>query len=143
MRDGGLFLVSKGIDGKANAMTIGWGLVGTIWREPIFMVAVRLSRFTYKLLEESKSFTICLPSKKMAHSLEVCGIKSGRDMDKFQELKLTPVESHTIEAPFIEECPVHYECKIVYKNELRPGKLHNVLEKDVYPNGDYHVKNTT
>ena len=55
----GLLLVAAGADGAPNAMTIGWGTIGVIWRKPIFTVLVRHSRYTYKLLEESDSFTIC------------------------------------------------------------------------------------
>jgi len=139
MRDGGLFLVSAGKDGKPNAMTIGWGLVGTIWRKPFFTVAVRLSRYTHKLIEESGEFTVCLPAKGMEHALEVCGTKSGRDIDKFQERGFTAEKGHMVKAPYIAECPVHYECSVAYETELRPGQLEAELEKEVYPTGDYHV----
>ena len=139
MRDGGLFLVSAGKDGKPNAMTIGWGLVGTMWREPFFTVAVRLSRHTHKLLEESGAFTVCLPAKGMGEALEICGTKSGRDMDKFKELGLTAKAGSTVGAPYIDECPVHYECKVAYETELKPGQLEEELENNAYPSGNYHV----
>jgi len=139
MRGGGLFLVSAGRDGKPNAMTIGWGLVGTMWRQPFFTVAVRLSRHTHKLIEESEEFTVCLPAKGMEKELDVCGTKSGRDIDKFEELKLTAAKGREVDAPFIAECPVHYECRVAYKTELRPGQLDVSLEVDCYPSGNYHV----
>jgi len=139
MRNGGLFLVSAGKDGKPNAMTIGWGLVGTMWRQPFFTVAVRLSRYTHKLIEESGEFTVCLPAKGMESALEVCGTKSGRDMDKLKELGLTAAKGREVDAPYIVECPVHYECKVAYKTELKPGQLERTLEADVYPGGNYHV----
>ena len=139
MRRDGLYLVAKGMDGPANAMTIGWGLVGTMWRKPFFIVAVRLSRHTYKLLEESDGFTVCLPSKGMAEALDFCGTKSGRDYDKFKELGLTAKKGLLVEAPYIEECPVHYECKIAFKSEVKHGALPDEIEEDVYPNKDYHV----
>jgi flavin reductase (DIM6/NTAB) family NADH-FMN oxidoreductase RutF len=139
MRDGGLLLVTAGNDGKPNAMTIGWGQLGTMWRKPFFTVAVRLSRYTYKLMEESDSFTVCLPAKGMKKILEVCGTKSGRDIDKIKELYLSIEKGYFIEAPYIGECPVHYECKIAYKTELKSGQLIDELENDAYPRGDYHV----
>ncbi|MCW3988714.1 MAG: flavin reductase family protein [Candidatus Bathyarchaeota archaeon] len=139
MRGGGLYLVAKGKDGPANAMTIGWGLVGTMWRRPFFIVAVRFSRHTYKLLEESDSFTVCLPSKGMAEALDFCGTKSGRDYDKFKELGFTAKKGLQVEAPYIEECPVHYECKIAFKSEVTQGALPREIEDDAYPNKDYHV----
>lgn len=139
MRSGGLLLVSEGEEGKPNAMTIGWGLLGTMWGKPFFTVAVRLSRHTHKLLEESGSFTVCLPAKGMENVLEVCGTKSGRDMDKFKELGLTAKRGLSVDAPYIEECPVHYDCEVSFKTEVRPGQLVKELESDVYPTGNYHV----
>lgn len=139
MRDGGLFLVSAGEDGKPNAMVIGWGLVGTMWRQPFFTVAVRLSRHTHKLIEESGEFTVCLPAKGMEHALDVCGTRSGRDIDKFKELKLTAARGHEVDIPYIAECPVHYECEVAYKTQLKPGQLEKTLERDCYPSGNYHV----
>ncbi len=139
MRDEGILLVAADMDGKPNAMTIGWGLVGTIWRKPFFTVAVRLSRYTHKLMEESGTFTVCLPAKGMEEILDVCGTKSGRDMDKFKELGLTAKKGLQVDAPYIAECPVHYECRVAYKVELKPGQLIEELEEDAYPKGNYHV----
>lgn len=139
MRGDGLFLVSAGKDGKPNAMTIGWGLVGTMWRRPFFTVAVRLSRHTYKLIEESGEFTVCLPAKGMERTLEVCGTRSGRDIDKFKELNLTAAKGREVDAPYIAECPVHYECRVTYKSQLGPGDLERTLEREIYPGGNYHV----
>jgi flavin reductase (DIM6/NTAB) family NADH-FMN oxidoreductase RutF len=139
MIEGGLLLVSQGKDEKPNIMTIGWGFLGTIWRKPYFVVAVRKSRHTYKLMEESNSFTVCVPTKGMDNVLEVCGEKSGRDMDKFDSLKLTIEKGLTIDAPFIGECPIHYECEIKYKNVLMPETLDEEIVKEVYPTRDMHV----
>lgn len=139
MRDGGLFLVSAGKDERPNAMTIGWGLVGTIWRRPFLAVAVRLSRHTHKLIEESGEFNVCLPAKGMEEALDVCGTRSGRDIDKFKELKLTAAKGREVEAPYIAECPVHYECRVAYKTQLGPGDLERALEGEIYPGGNYHV----
>lgn len=139
MRSGGLLLAASGKDGKPNAMTIGWGLVGTMWRLPVFCVAVRLSRYTHKLIEETGRFTVCLPAKGMEEVLDVCGTKSGRDMDKLKELGLTAKKGQAVDAPYIEECPVHYECEVVYKTVLEPGQLKKEIEGDVYSSGNYHT----
>ena len=139
MRDGGLFLVTKGKGAPANDMTIGWGFLGTMWRKPVFVVAVRYSRHSFKLLEESDSFTVCLPAEGQEEWLEICGTKSGRDMDKFKELGMTEADGVKVDAPFIDECPVHFECEIIYKDELKPGELKKDIEDDVYPNQDMHM----
>jgi flavin reductase (DIM6/NTAB) family NADH-FMN oxidoreductase RutF len=139
LREGGLLLVSEGDDGKPNAMTIGWGLVGTMWSEPFFVVAVRLSRHTYKLLEEADKFTVCLPSKGMTEALNICGTKSGRDMDKLKELGLSAKKGLSVAAPYIVECPVHYECEVAFKTQVEEGALKEELESRVYASGNYHV----
>lgn len=139
MKNGGLLLVTSAPDRKPNAMTIGWGFLGTMWRRPVFIVAVRLSRYTYKLLENSKSFTVCLPNKKMKKILDFCGTESGRDVDKFEKLGITANDGILVNSPYIKECPVHFECNIVYKDRMEPGQLDVELEKSVYPNKDMHV----
>jgi len=139
LRDEGLLLVSEGDDGKPNAMTIGWGLVGTMWSEPFFVVAVRLSRHTHKLIEEAGKFTVCLPSEGMTEALNVCGTKSGRDMDKLKELGLTAKKGTAVEAPYIAECPVYYECEVAFKTQVEKGELKEELENRVYASGDYHT----
>ena len=139
MRGGGLLLVTQGKKGKPNAMTIGWGFLGTMWRRPVFVVAVRLSRYTHKLLEDSDSFTVCLPGKGMEKWLDFCGTKSGRDVDKFKELGMTAAGGLKVKAPHIEECPVHFECQIIYTDEMRQGELMKEVEDEVYPIKDLHT----
>lgn len=139
LRHGGLLLVTQGAEGNPNAMTIGWGLVGTMWRRPVFVVAVRVSRHTHRLLEESNRFTVTLPSKEMGEVLEVCGSTSGRDVDKMRELGLTVGRGFEVDAPYIEACPVHYECTVVYKDPLQPDTLAAPIESEVYPAGNRHV----
>ena len=75
----------------------------------------------------------------MEEILDVCGTKSGRDMDKFKELGLTAKKGFQVDAPYIAGCPVHYESRVAYKVELKPGQLIEELEEDAYPEGDYHV----
>ncbi|MBS7630423.1 flavin reductase [Candidatus Bathyarchaeota archaeon] len=75
LKGNGLLLCTMGKDEKPNLMTIGWGLIGTMWRQPFFAVAVRASRYTYKLIEEHGEFTVCLPSNNMEHVLDFCGSK--------------------------------------------------------------------
>ena len=139
LKDGGLFLVTEGRDKKPNAMTIGWGFLGTMWAKPVFVTAVRHSRHTYRLMEEAKSWTICVPSKGMAAALEFCGTKSGRDFDKFREMKLTAKKGVGVDAPYIEECPVHIECTTVFKTDMKPGQLEAGIEGEMYKTRDFHM----
>jgi len=139
MNNGGLLLVSMGLNNIPNVMTIGWGLIGRMWREPFFVVAVRKSRYTYKLLEERGEFTVNVPTDGMENILEYCGTVSGREHDKFKELGLTAVKSYNISVPYIAQCPIHYECKVSFKVEVTPGSLEEYLEKSIYPSGNYHT----
>jgi flavin reductase (DIM6/NTAB) family NADH-FMN oxidoreductase RutF len=139
MRGHGLLLVSAGRDGRANAMTIGWGLMGTMWREPLFAVAVRRSRYTHGLIEDSGEFTVCLPGRGMEKMLEFCGSRSGREVDKFRELGIRPVRGIGVGVPYIAECPVHYECRVAYKTDIAEGQLDPAMEREIYPRGDYHT----
>jgi flavin reductase (DIM6/NTAB) family NADH-FMN oxidoreductase RutF len=139
LRKNGILLVAEGLDKKPNAMTIGWGFLGTMWRNPVFVVAVRHSRHTFTLMEESENFIVCLPAKGMEEVLEICGTKSGRDIDKFKECNFTPVKGKMAEIPYIKECPVHFECKIIYKDDLLIGALPEEIKEEVYPNKNMHM----
>lgn len=139
LRNGGLLLVAEGKDGVPNAMTIGWGLMGVMWSQPFFVVAVRKSRHTYKLIEESNKFTVCVPGKGMDEVLQVCGTKSGRDMDKFKELGLKAVRGKSVDAPYIEGCPIVYECDVAYKTQVEKGDVALKIEEAVYGGGNYHA----
>ena len=77
----GAFLVVKGKD-RVNIMTIGWAMVGFVWRRPILMVAVRTSRFTHGIIEGADSFTVSAPTGDMKKEINFCGSKSGRDLDE-------------------------------------------------------------
>jgi len=83
--DKGLLLASAGKDGRTNIMTVGWGLIGVLWREPVFMVAVRPSRYTHGLIEETGEFTVNVPKQGMGNTVTYCGTVSGREHDKFKE----------------------------------------------------------
>ncbi|MGH4137423.1 flavin reductase family protein [Clostridium sp.] len=135
----GAFLTVKSGD-KINTMTIGWGTVGYVWNKPIFTVMVRKSRYTYDFMENSDNFTVSIPlSKNLKNELMVCGSKSGRDIDKFKECNLTLEKSKKVDTPIISECELHYECKIVYKQEMNPELLSKDIVEGSYKTGDYHT----
>ena len=96
-------------NGVRNVFTAAWvGIANT--RPPIAYVSVRPERFSYVLIKSSGEFVINLTSSKMAKSVDWCGMKSGRDTDKFG--KFNVVESITVSPPTIAECPVSLECKV-------------------------------
>ena len=138
LRQGGLFLNTKGE--KNNTMTIGWGGINIYWSKPIFVVPVRKSRYTHGLIEKAREFTVSVPLKEdMVKALEFCGTRSGRDFDKFKECNLTPVPGQKVNAPIIKECSLHYECKVVYKQDMVPDNLDAEIAKQYYSPPDYHT----
>ncbi|WP_246566404.1 flavin reductase family protein [Tissierella simiarum] len=125
---------------RTNTMTIGWGNVGVVWSRPMFMVAVRYSRYTYGVLEKAKDFTVSIPIKKdLKKALAYCGSYSGRDVDKFKECNLTPKKGRKVVSPIVSDCELHYECKIVYKQAMEPATLDEDIKNRYYVNNDYHV----
>lgn len=135
---GAFLTVKSGED--VNTMTISWGNVGYEWQRPIFTVLVRKSRYTYNLIENADNFTVSIPlSKNLKNALAVCGSKSGRDIDKFKECNLTLEKSKNVDSPIIGECELHYECKIVYKQEMNPEFLSKDIVGSSYADGDYHT----
>jgi flavin reductase (DIM6/NTAB) family NADH-FMN oxidoreductase RutF len=138
MCDDGLLLVTQSADGKPNVMTIGWGTIGSVWSRPIFVVLVRPSRYSYSRLEEVSDFTVNVPPRELAAAVSHCGAVSGRDHDKFQEMHLTTVPSREVRAPIIQECVVHYECRIVHRNDVVPDALTQAVRDGAYPEGDFH-----
>ncbi|MFA5523089.1 MAG: flavin reductase family protein [Tissierellales bacterium] len=135
----GAFLTAKDGD-RVNTMTIGWGNIGIVWGKPIFMVAVRYSRYTYDLIESSKEFTVSIPiNKDLKKELAYCGRYSGKDVDKFKECNITIVDGQKVSAPIIGECDLHYECKVVYQQAMEPVALSKDIKEKYYTKNDYHV----
>ena len=137
---GGAFLTTCYED-EINTMTIGWATTGRIWNRPVLTVAVRYSRHTYKLLDNSGQFTVSFPaSGQLAKELALCGTKSGRDMDKFSECGFKPLEAATVVAPLIDKCKIHFECKVIYQQAMEPALIDKSLKKTFYDGNDnYHV----
>jgi flavin reductase (DIM6/NTAB) family NADH-FMN oxidoreductase RutF len=134
----GAFLTVK--SGEAlNTMTIGWASIGYVWKKPIIMVAVRLSRHTFNLIETATDFTVSIPANGMMDELTFCGTRSGRDYDKFKECNLEPVASQQVVSPIIKLAGLHYEGKIIYKSAMDPTYFEPAYEPEVYPAKDYHT----
>ena len=134
----GAFLTVK--SGEAiNTMIIGWATIGYVWRKPIIMIAVRLSRHTFSIIETAEDFTVSIPSSDMKKEIMFCGSKSGRDYNKFKECNLQILDSQRVVTPIIKVPGLHYECKIIYKSAMDPAYLNKNYETAVYPDKDYHT----
>lgn len=135
----GCLLVGAKHDGECNVMTIGWGLVGIFWRMPVFLVAVRHSRFTHAFIEDTDEFTINVPKRGMNKIVSYCGEVSGRDHDKFKECRLDMIKGKEVDVPVIKQCGIHYECKVVHKLEVKPKGIPADVKKLLYKKGNYHT----
>lgn len=98
-------------EGKSNIITVAWA--GTICTNPpMLSISVRPSRFSHHMIEETGGFVVNLTTKELAYATDYCGVRSGRDVDKWKEMKLTPAASDVVKAPFIQESPVNIECRV-------------------------------
>ena len=134
----GLLLAAGGLEKPTNAMAIGWGSLGIVWGRPMWVVLVRPSRFTYELIEESKEFTVNVPSADMAKAVAYCGSHSGRDEDKLAKLGLSVARGQQVNSGVIEACPINYECQVVGKSDIVPEMLAEAVKSEYYGQGDYH-----
>ncbi|MHA1887053.1 MAG: flavin reductase, partial [Promethearchaeota archaeon] len=119
-----------------NMMTIGWGLLGTLWGKPVAMVYVRPSRYTYEFMEINNTFSITAFSKDFRKILNLCGSKSGREINKMKIDGLTPKEVE--KTVFFTEAELVLICKKTYFNDLVPDHIPEESKLTYYNSGDYH-----
>lgn len=121
-------MVSCGTVDEPNIITVAW--CGTLCTSPsMTYVSIRPERFSYHLIEESGSFVINLTTEALARSVDFCGVRSGRDVNKFKECNLTASKSNKVSAPSILESPVNIECKV--KQVLKTGGSHDIFIAEV------------
>lgn len=120
-------MVSCGIPGeKPNIITIAW--TGTICSSPAMVsISVRPERYSYHIIKETGEFVINLTTEALVRAADFCGVRSGRDVDKFQEMHLTAGKAAAVQAPIIEESPVNIECRVEQILEL--GSHHMFLAR--------------
>ena len=97
--------------GKPNIITVAWA--GTVCTNPpMLSISVRPERYSYHMIEESGEFVVNLTTEQLVRATDFCGVRSGKDIDKFKEMHLTPLPSKEISAPGIAESPVNFECRL-------------------------------
>lgn len=111
--------------GEDNILTVAW--TGTICTNPAMVyISVRPERYSYHMLKETGEFVLNLTTKQLAKATDYCGVRSGRDVDKWKEMNLTRGKAETLQyAPIIEESPVNIECRVSEVKEL--GSHHMFL----------------
>lgn len=103
---------------KPNIITVAW--VGTVnSNPPMVSISIRPERYSYNIIKETGEFVVNLTTEELVKATDFCGVRSGRDVDKYAEMNLTPAPSKTIKAPGIAQSPVCMECKV--KQEIPLG----------------------
>lgn len=131
--------------GIPDIITVAW--TGTICSSPpMLSVSIRRERYSYAIITETKEFVVNLVTENLAYAADYCGVKSGRDVDKFKEMKLTPQKPGVLNCPGIAESPVNIECRVT---EIKPLGSHDlfiaevvgVLADDAYmdENNQFHL----
>lgn len=112
-------------EGETNIITVAW--TGTICTNPAMVyISVRPERYSYHMIKESGEFVINLTTEQLVKATDYCGVRSGRDVDKWKETNLHPEQAETMQyTPLIAESPVNIECKVVEVKEL--GSHHMFL----------------
>lgn len=127
-----------GTDGKPNIITVAWA--GTInSAPPMLSISVRKERYSYQLIKEKGQFVVNLTTEKLVKATDFCGVKSGKDMDKFQAAGLTPEKASAVDVPMIKESPINLEC--VVKSRLELGSHDMFIAEVVAVNVDESLLN--
>lgn len=120
-------------EGKPNIITLAWA--GTINSDPpMVSISVRKPRYSHDLIKEKGEFVINLPNRKLTFATDYCGVKSGRDINKFEAMNLTAEKASIVSVPIIKECPVNLEC--VVKQVIELGSHDMFLAEVVATNVD-------
>lgn len=120
-------LVSCGNGENANLITIGWtGIVCT--QPPKLYISVRPERHSYGIIKESGEFCVNLPTYGIVRAVDFCGVRSGKDTDKFKETELTKEDSYEVGCVSVAECPITLECKV---SQIIPLGSHDMFIADI------------
>lgn len=120
-------MVSCGTMEKSNIITVAWtGIINT--NPAMCYISVRPERYSHEIIKENKEFVINLTNKQLAYATDWCGVKSGRNVDKFKEMRLTKEKGNFVRAPLIKESPVSIECKV---KEIIPLGSHDMFVSEI------------
>ena len=135
-------------EGNDNVFTVAWA--GTICSDPVMLsISVRKERYSYPMIKESGVFVVNLTNKELVRATDYCGVKSGRDEDKFETAHITKGEAEKINAPIVMESPVNIECQVeqvipLGSHDMFIAKVVNVSVSEEYidEKGAFHLEDT-
>lgn len=110
-------MVTSGDMENSNIITVAWtGIINT--NPAMVYISIRDTRYSYNIIKKNKEFVINLTTENLAYKTDWCGVKSGKDVDKFKEMNLTKEKAKFVKCPLIKESPVSIECKVVDEKKL-------------------------
>lgn len=135
-------------DERPNIMTVAW--CGTVCSDPVMVsISVRKERYSYPIIKETGEFVINLTTEELAYATDYCGVRSGKDVDKFEKMNLTAAPASKVSCPIIAECPVNIECKVTDVKVLGSHDMFiaevvavDVSEEYMDENGKFDLNNT-
>ena len=130
-------LITAGTLESFNMMTASWGGLGVLWEKKVALCFIRPGRHTFGFVEKSSIFTLSFYAEAYRAALDLCGTKSGRDMDKAREAGLTPITTPAGGIAF-DEARLILECRKLYTHDLDPKRFLDAGIEKNYPNKDYH-----
>ncbi len=130
-------LVTAGSKDSFNTMTVSWGSVGIMWNKPVAFTFIRPQRYTFGFLEKNGMFTMSFFDEEFRKALQICGTKSGRDIDKVKETGLTPAFTGD-GVPYFEEARLVLVCKKLYAQDLNEDSIIEEAVKSNYSGDNYH-----
>lgn len=131
-------LVTAGTPDSYNTMTASWGGMGVLWNRDVCFCVIRPQRYTYEFMEKSNLFTLSFFDEKYRAALDLCGNKSGRDIDKAAESGLTPVAGTIDGTTAFRQARLVIECKKLYVHDIDPAGFLDPSIETMYPQKDYH-----
>ncbi len=139
-------LVTCGSIEKPNVLTVAWtGIINS--QPPMTYISVRPERYSYSIIRESGEFVINLATAKLVKTVDWCGVRSGKDYDKFKEMNLTPEAASVVSCPMITQSPVSLECKVREVVSLGTHDMFmadivavNIRDRYINGNGKLHLE---
>ena len=129
-------LIGAGDKEDHNIMTASWGMLGKLWHKDVAVIFIRPQRHTYKIVEETDSFTLSFLPEEHRDALSFCGKASGKDVDKFEKAGLTPC--YVDDTTAVEEANLVMVCKKLAITDFDPADFIDESIDDFYPTKDYH-----
>jgi flavin reductase (DIM6/NTAB) family NADH-FMN oxidoreductase RutF len=131
-------LITAGPPSAYNTMTASWGGFGVLWGKPVCWCVIRPQRYTAEFMERADAFTLSFFDERHRSALQLCGSKSGREVDKAAATGLTPVGGSVARTTYFAEARLVLTCRKIYYQDIDPAHFVDSSLDEFYPNRDYH-----